>query len=61
METFWAEACASREGGSPKQEFRCTRKLPHRWVSGGAEISQKTRQSRDLEGSKQRKMLFSAS
>ena len=60
METFWAGSCDPREGGSPKQKFPCTRKLPQRQVSGGAEILWKTRQSRDLEGSKQRKLLFSA-
>ena len=43
-----------------QEEFLCTGKLLHRQAQGGAAKSQKTRQSRGLEGIEQRKLHFSA-
>ena len=53
------ELVPQRREGALKQEFPCTGKLPHRWAERGAAKSCKTRQSRVLEGSKQRKLYFS--
>ena len=56
MENFWAElVLQGREGALKQEEFLCTGKLPHRPAQRGVAKSQKTRQSRELEGSKQRK------
>ena len=43
-----------RREGALKQEFCCTGKLPHRQAQRVPAKSQKTRQSRELEDSKQR-------
>ena len=49
-----------KDGVLKPEEFPCTGKLPQSWVQRGAVESWKTRQSRDLEGRKQRKLHFSA-
>ena len=61
MENFWAGAYAPREGGSPETAGvpNAQGNFLHRQAQGGASKSWKTRQSRDLKGSKQRKLLFS--
>ena len=52
-ENFWTGLVPRGKVGVLKQEeFLCTGKLLHRQVQGGTEESQKTRQTRDLEGRK---------
>ena len=59
MENFWAGAYAPREGAL-KKEFVFTGKLPHSRAQRGAAKWWEIRHNRDLEGSKQRKLHFSA-
>jgi len=59
QENFLMGAYALREGVMKQEEFPCTGKLPYRAQRGAVE-SQKTGQSTGLEGTKQRKLHFSA-
>ena len=59
-EDFWAGVCAPREGGSPETRVPGHREAPSQAAPRGAVKFWKTRQSRDLEGSKQRTPPFPA-
>lgn len=59
MENFWAGGYAPTEGAL-KQKFLFSGKLPHSQAQRGAAKCWKTRHNRDLEGSKQRELHFSA-